>query len=253
MVAEVKILPHLDQIVLILGVLVPQVLQNLELHQRLVVKPLLVPNHLHRHRALRLVVVAAHHLPEAPFPGFVDDLEPIRQVVAGAHHVVPAVVVVPVVIHPARLLAPYLLSADPREVHARVLQDLRPFQRGERGAVLPESDLRRDALDGSFSFSVGDLSPVSDPFGGSPFLAASPRAVRRIPALLIGAPSAYAARRVPAVVRRRSAVGHYRGQSQRGGELLLRVSPPRSLPSRGRRGGYRATARRLGARHERRG
>ena len=239
--AEVEVLLHLHQIMLVLLVLVPQVLQNLELHQRLVVKPLLVPYHLHRHRSSHLVVVTAHHLPEATLAELVDDLEPVREMVALAHDVVSPFVVVAVVIAPASLLALHLLRADPREVHARVLQDLRPLERGQRGAVSPERSRRRDAS------NICLLPPHPLAASRSPgrvASASSSRAVRRIPAFIVGAPPAYAAGRVSAVVRRRrvSGPGRHRGQSEREGQRLRGVPPPRNL-GRGRGRGYRATTR----------
>ena len=240
--AEVEVFLHLHQVVLVLLVLVPQVLQNLELHQRLLVKPLLVPYHLHGHRTSRLVVVTAHHLPEATLAELVDDLEPVREMVALAHHVVAAVVVVAVVIAPASLLALHLLRADPREVHARVLQNLRPLERGQRGAVSPERSRRRDAGANVRLLLPHPLAPSRSP--GRVASASSSRAVRRIPAFIVGAPPAYAAGRVSAVVRRRrvSGPGRHRGQSEREGQRLRGVPPPRNL-GRGRGRGYRATTR----------
>ena len=55
-VAEVEVVQHVDDVVPALGVLGPQGVQNLHLHQGLVVEALLIPNHLNGHRTVGLVV-----------------------------------------------------------------------------------------------------------------------------------------------------------------------------------------------------
>ena len=156
-IAEVEVLVHVHHPTDVARVLVTEMLEDLHLHQRLVMEPLLVPNHLHRLDRLGLVVEATHHLPERPLPPNLQNFEPIRQVILRRDRVIPALVVVSVVQRPGFLRALRLLRARARVPHERILRNLRPFVVGEARGVRLERV--RGAQRGSVPHSTLRLRP----------------------------------------------------------------------------------------------
>lgn len=73
-VAEDEVIDHVDHVVVVVDVLGPQVLQDLDLLLSLLVEPLLVPDHLQGHLGLGLVVKGLDHLPKAPFANHPEHL-----------------------------------------------------------------------------------------------------------------------------------------------------------------------------------
>ena len=84
----------------------PKPPQNPHLHKRLLMKPLLIPNNLHRHHPPALMIHAPHHLPKTTLPQHIHHLIPIRQMVPQHDIVIPPLIIIPVI---PRLRAPAIL------------------------------------------------------------------------------------------------------------------------------------------------
>lgn len=92
-VPEVEVVQHVDDVVSRIAVLLAEMVEDLDFDQRLVVKPLLVPDDLDGDVLARLVVQRADDLAERPLADHLEDLVPVRDVVV-QHLVVGAVLVV---------------------------------------------------------------------------------------------------------------------------------------------------------------
>ena len=108
----------------------PDLLQDPDLHPRVVVVERCVPVDLYRHLPHLLVVIALHHLPKSPFVDFFDDFEPVFKVVS-LHHFVEAALGVEAMVVPAKqdpLHVPHFLCLlSPRKVDVRISVDLLLF------------------------------------------------------------------------------------------------------------------------------
>lgn len=118
MVAEVKVVQHVDDVVRVIHVLLPQLIQNAHLDQGLLVEPLLIPDDLDGHVLVRLVIERPHHLPKAALADQLENLVAIRDVVMDDLVVAAVLVVVTAVEYRARL------AVDLERVQAQV-PDLR--------------------------------------------------------------------------------------------------------------------------------
>ncbi|ETV99496.1 hypothetical protein H310_08171 [Aphanomyces invadans] len=110
-----------------------QMLEQLDLHDRLLLEFLLVPDDLDRDHLPRRIVVALEHLAKRPAPQVPDDVVSIRNVVMHVDDVVAFVVVKPMVGDAGR---PRLGLDCPDVMHGRVVQDLDRFVRRERRRVV---------------------------------------------------------------------------------------------------------------------
>lgn len=81
MVPKVEVVEHVDDVVRLVLVLQPQVVQHAHLHQRLVVEPLLVPDDLDGHLVPGAVVQRPDHLPEGALADHFEDFVSVRYVV----------------------------------------------------------------------------------------------------------------------------------------------------------------------------
>mmetsp|Transcript_107975 Transcript_107975/g.311999 ORF Transcript_107975/g.311999 Transcript_107975/m.311999 type:complete len:266 (-) Transcript_107975:397-1194(-) len=129
MVPEVEVVHHVHDVRCALDVPLPNVLEDLDFHEGLVMEPLLVPNHLQGYIALGLVVEGAHDLTERSFTEGVHDLIPIQNVIMKNDQVVPSLVVVRVVVRgcgcPPNLRRPGAVIPHLREVQDLALLILR--------------------------------------------------------------------------------------------------------------------------------
>ena len=75
----------------------PQPPQNPHLHQSLLMKPLLIPNNLHRHDASLLMIHTPHHLAKTALTQQIHHFIPIRQMISKHDVIIPALVVVAVI------------------------------------------------------------------------------------------------------------------------------------------------------------
>ena len=100
-----------------------KLLQNVHLHQCLLMETLLVADDLDGHKRSGLVIHATHNLTKAAFTQHINHLIPIRQMVAKHNVVVPSVVVVPVIVRGVVQNRRLLLALGTNAVHIRVVQD----------------------------------------------------------------------------------------------------------------------------------
>ena len=152
-VAEVKVVQHMDNVVPALGILCPEGVQDLHLHESLVVEALLVPNHFNGHRAIGPVVQGLHRgwgqgwgqptmssrtpfppthlddLPKGPLPYHLKDLVPIGHVVVG-YLVITAIFIIVATVLRSSWYPLNLLGLQPQEPNLRVLQHLSLLVRG---------------------------------------------------------------------------------------------------------------------------
>ena len=102
----------------------PQIVEDLDLHQSLVVEPLFIADDLDGHGLARTVIAAVQHLSKRTLPERVNDLVPIRKVVMRDHQVVATLVVIAMVIvrilHGSRLL----LAPGAEEVYRWIFKNL---------------------------------------------------------------------------------------------------------------------------------
>lgn len=80
----------------------PQPPQNAHLHQRLLMKPLLVPDDLDRHDSPLFVVHTSHNLSETTLAKDVNHLIPIREMIAKNNIVITPLIIIAKVITPTR-------------------------------------------------------------------------------------------------------------------------------------------------------
>ena len=86
-----------DNIVDIIGVMLLQVIENVQLDPSLVVKALLVADNLHCNELIGLVVIALQGLSERTLPEEFLDLISVAEVVIKDHLVVAAIIIIPIV------------------------------------------------------------------------------------------------------------------------------------------------------------
>ena len=97
-VSEGEMVDQMDDVVCVVLVLLPQVLQYPNLLVGLAVESLLVPYHLQSNVLLRSVIVRLQHLPETALSEDLEDLVAIGDVVVGDHLIRPSVVVIATVV-----------------------------------------------------------------------------------------------------------------------------------------------------------
>jgi hypothetical protein len=112
-----------------------QVVEDLDLNERLVVEALLVADDLDGDGLARLVVAALDDLAERAFAEDAHDLVPVAEVVAVDDEIVAPVVVVAVVERAVVELGHLLLATDTDAVDLGVLGDLAPLVVGQVGEV----------------------------------------------------------------------------------------------------------------------
>ena len=144
MASEVEVFRHFDHMVLLVRILqsrpyrqnttllafrekkaypFAQVIQNLDLNKRLVVEALLIPDNLDSHHLARAMVATREHLSERALPERIDNLVPIREVIAVHNKVIPTIIVITKVIRrPVRMRR--LLPAAAEEIRSVVLENL---------------------------------------------------------------------------------------------------------------------------------
>lgn len=83
MIPEVEVIQHVNDVVLAVLVLGPQVVEDAHLDERLVVEALLVADDLDGHVLVGAVVQRADHLPEAALADHLEDLVAVADVVVG--------------------------------------------------------------------------------------------------------------------------------------------------------------------------
>ena len=127
---EGEVVEQVDDVVGVVLVLLPQVLQDPYLLLGLPVEPLLVPDHLQRHVVVVLVVVGLDHLAEAALSNHFEHLVPVGQMVVGDVSVGALVVVVPAVVGGGDDPRP-LLGVGTDEVDLGVVEDLVVLVRGQ--------------------------------------------------------------------------------------------------------------------------
>lgn len=81
MVPEVEVLEHVYHIVQRVFVLLPEMIQDPDLDQRLVVKPFFVPDDLDGHMLICFVVQGSDDLSEAALADHLEDFVPIRYMI----------------------------------------------------------------------------------------------------------------------------------------------------------------------------
>lgn len=81
MIPEVEVLQHVDDVVVAVLILFPQVVQDADLDQRLVVEPLLVPYYLYGDMFVGHVVQGSDDLPETALAYYFQDLVAIADMV----------------------------------------------------------------------------------------------------------------------------------------------------------------------------
>lgn len=80
----------------------PQILQDLDFNQRLVMEPLLISDYLDRNTLPGLMVSTLPNLTKRTLPKQAHDLVSIRQVIPLDHEIVPSLVIVPMVLRGIR-------------------------------------------------------------------------------------------------------------------------------------------------------
>lgn len=81
MIPKVEVIQHMNNVVRLVLILQPQVVQNPDLHQRLVVKPLLVPYDLDGNLRADAMIKCSDDLPEGTLADNLQDLVPVCYVV----------------------------------------------------------------------------------------------------------------------------------------------------------------------------
>lgn len=123
-----------------------EVVEHLDLDERLVMEPLLVADDLDGHHLARLVIAALEHLSEGALAEHVDDLVAIHNVVVRDEEVVAAIVVEAVVVRRVLLGVLLLVAVGADKVNLLVLLDLLLFVRGEIASIERESICKRGGL-----------------------------------------------------------------------------------------------------------
>ena len=111
----------------------PQIIQDLDLHQSLMMESLLIPDDLDRDRTSRTMISTLQNLTKRPFPQQSDDLVSIREMIVLDNEVISSLVVVAVVVGrflPRRSLLGGVLADV---VDGRVVDDFFAFEVGEGG------------------------------------------------------------------------------------------------------------------------
>ena len=105
MLSEVAVVLDLDDVVGVVWVLILQVLQYVQLDTCLMLISLLVLDNLDSHNLSSLVVQALQSLTKRSFAKEIDHFESKAEMVMQHHLVVSVLVVIPIVVVPARCLA----------------------------------------------------------------------------------------------------------------------------------------------------
>ena len=101
----------------------PEIIQYLDLYKSLMVEALLIPDNLDSHHLARAMISTRQHLSERALPERIDNLVPIREVIAVHNKVIPTIIVITKVIRrPVRMRR--LLPAAAEEIRSVVLEDL---------------------------------------------------------------------------------------------------------------------------------
>mmetsp|Transcript_55745 Transcript_55745/g.180990 ORF Transcript_55745/g.180990 Transcript_55745/m.180990 type:complete len:282 (-) Transcript_55745:420-1265(-) len=122
-VPEIEVVHHVHHIRGALDVALAQVLEDLHLDQRLVVKSFLVPDDLASHLSIRFVVESSDHLAKGSFTERAHDLVPIENVVVQHYEVIAALIVIGMVVDCSRSAA-NLRRSRAKEPDLWKIQDL---------------------------------------------------------------------------------------------------------------------------------
>mmetsp|Transcript_48637 Transcript_48637/g.125284 ORF Transcript_48637/g.125284 Transcript_48637/m.125284 type:complete len:217 (+) Transcript_48637:637-1287(+) len=122
-VPEIEVVHHVHHIRGALDVALAQVLEDLHLDQRLVVKSFLVPDDLASHLSIRFVVESSDHLAKGSFTERAHDLVPIENVVVQHYEVIAALIVIGMVVGCSRSAA-NLRRSRAKEPNLWKIQDL---------------------------------------------------------------------------------------------------------------------------------
>lgn len=160
MASEIKVLNHLCNMVLLISVLgtniirygvrvwrrktetypFPQVVQNLDLNQGLVVEPLFVANDLNRHRFSSAMVTTVQDLTKGPFPKTRYNFIPIGQMVTIDDLVIAPFVVVTKVVGRIFRNCHFLFALGSDAINRRVVENLLAFVIGQiLGLAAPQN------------------------------------------------------------------------------------------------------------------
>mmetsp|Transcript_35715 Transcript_35715/g.43094 ORF Transcript_35715/g.43094 Transcript_35715/m.43094 type:complete len:224 (+) Transcript_35715:1502-2173(+) len=124
MVAEVEVLAHVDDVGGIILIFMPQMLENLDLYEGLVMKAFLISDDLYSTESVRFVVKALHYLPEAALAEGFEDLVAEADVVVKDCGVVSSLVVIAMVVSSNVWTCSDLVGAVVAcEVYLRVLEN----------------------------------------------------------------------------------------------------------------------------------
>jgi hypothetical protein len=94
---ENRVILDANDVIHILGVVISQIRQDVELHTCLVMEALFIPDYLHGHMLVGLVVEAFQSLTEAPLPNEFLHLVAIANVIFQYHLVVALIIVIAIV------------------------------------------------------------------------------------------------------------------------------------------------------------
>ena len=118
-----KMVKHVDNVIGVILVLLPQVFQDSNLFLGLSVKSFLIPYHFQGNMKMTLVIIGFDHLTEAALPDDFEHFITIGQMVVSYVSVGALVVVIAAVVGTAND-AGSLLSVRPNEVDLRIVENL---------------------------------------------------------------------------------------------------------------------------------
>lgn len=125
--AEIKVLSHLDHMVLLFRIPFPKVVQDLDLDERLMVEAFLVADDFDGGRLAGCVVSTLKDLPERTFPKCANDLIPICQVIVLDNQVIATLIVIAVVVSRVSESCGFLLAVSTKAVDRGIVQNLFPL------------------------------------------------------------------------------------------------------------------------------
>lgn len=98
MIAEVEVLCHLYDVVLLLWVPLAKIIKDLDFNEGLMMEPLLVPNNLYCNRLSCCMVSTAQYLAERTLPEAVQYFVTVTEMVTLNDKIITAVIIVTVVV-----------------------------------------------------------------------------------------------------------------------------------------------------------
>ena len=121
-----KMVKHVDNVIGVILVLLPQVFQDSNLFLSLSVKSFLISYHFQGNMKMTLVIIGFDHLTEAALPDDFEHFITIGQMVVSYVSVGALVVVIPAIIGASDDAWPFL-GVGPNEVDLRIVEDLVVF------------------------------------------------------------------------------------------------------------------------------